>query len=304
MKKIAVVGSFVMDQIAKVDKFPSPGETIIGTTIKNFPGGKGANQAVASARLGACVKMFGKVGNDANGKTFLDLFEQEGIDVSSVTRDEQTPTGMGLIQINRDAENKIVVIPGANHTYSLDNLQSDMEAITASDLVVTQLELQNKITFELIKKCSEKKVPIILNPAPAVHIPDEILRHVTYLTPNETELEILSGMKVDSEEKLKEAIKKLLKLGVKNVIATLGKNGAVIGNADGFDFIKGYSVRPLDTVAAGDSFNGALATCIVSGMDLKASVKYANAVGGITVTREGAIPSLPLKEEVEFFLQS
>lgn len=303
MKKIAVVGSFVMDLVARVEAFPKAGQTIIGEDFERHFGGKGANQAVAAARLGAEVCMFGCVGNDDYGRGFLQLFKEETIDITHVKAKEDLPTALGLIQINKHAENKIVVVPGANFGYLEADLEEDLPAILDSALVVTQLELRHDITFKLIDACYNAGVPVLLNPAPAVAIADDILSKVTYLTPNETELEILTGMTLHSLEDVKEAIKILLDLGVKHVIATLGDKGALIGSKEGFKHIEGYKVEALDTVAAGDSFNGALAHGIVLAQPLEAVVKKANAVGALTVTQKGAIPSLPHAKRVSEFIE-
>lgn len=299
---ITVVGSFVMDLIGTVDEFPLEGQTVIGKTLNTYPGGKGANQAVAAARLGGNVKMIGMVGNDNFGETFKNLFKEENINIMNVLTSETEPTAVGLIQINNVGENKIVVIPGANYKYSIGDLENIKEEIKNSKLVITQLELKHEVTFRLIDICYELNVPIILNPAPAIEINEERLKKITYLTPNETELEILSSVKISNMKDVEQAINKLLKVGVKNVIATLGSKGAIIGNSDGLQYVEGYKVEVVDTVGAGDSFNGALAYCIVKGNNLYDAVKYANAVGALTVTRNGAIPSLPSKEEVESFI--
>lgn len=300
---ITVVGSFVMDLIGTVDNFPLEGQTVIGKTLRTFPGGKGANQAVAASRLGGNVKMVGMVGKDDFGNTFKNLFQDEGIDIEHVLTSETEPTAVGLIQINKLGENKIVVIPGANFEYSLENLNNIEVEIKKSKLIVAQLELRHEITFKLIEMCYELDIPIILNPAPAVKIKEDILNKITYLTPNETELEILSGIKINGMEDAKKAITHLLDIGVKNVIATLGSKGAIIGNSYGFQYVEGYKVEVIDTVGAGDSFNGALAYCIVEGYSLYDAVKYANAVGALTVTKSGAIPSLPNKEQVDKFIK-
>ena len=303
MKKITVVGSFVMDLIGLVDTFPKEGETVIGKTMKTLHGGKGANQAVSAARLGGDVQMIGKLGKDGYGQSFRDLFADENIDISGVLSSDTEPTALGLIQIDKNGENKIVVIPGANFDFKLEELEKNRDVLKASSLVVTQLELKHEVTFRLIDICYDLNVPLILNPAPGVEIPKKYLEKITYLTPNETELEILSGIKVIDIESAKGAINKLLDIGVENVIATLGSKGALIGNKEGFKHIKGYSVQVVDTIGAGDSFNGALAYCIVNGTSLEEAVKYANAVGALTVTGNGAIPSLPRKEVVDKFIK-
>ncbi len=303
MSKIAVIGSFVMDLVGMVDEFPLEGQTVIGNAFHTMPGGKRANQAVAAARLGANVEMFGRVGNDAYGEMFLNLFSEEGIDTSTVKKLDGYSTAVGLIQINRQAENKIVVIPGANFGYLIEDADRDSARYLSADFAVLQLELEQTVTYEIIKKCEAAGIPVMLNPAPAVRIPQEILSKVTYLTPNETEIEILTGMKVDTNDEVKAAVDLLLEMGVKNVIATLGKRGAYIGNAEMSTFIQGYEVDPVDTVAAGDSFNGALAYGLSIGNTLPEAVKYANAVGALTVTKQGAIPSLPTAHVVKRFLE-
>lgn len=304
MSVITVVGSFVMDMIGTVDEFPSEGQTVIGKTLNTYPGGKGANQAVAAARLGGKVKMIGMLGSDAFGETFKKLFNEENIDISNVLTSDEVSTAVGLIQINKAGENKIVVIPGANYKYSISDLEKVKDQLRSSSLVIAQLELRHEVVFKLIDICHELGLPLILNPAPAVEIAKEYLEKVTYLTPNESELEILSGIKINDMDDVKEAINRLLDIGVKNVIATLGSKGAIIGNSQGFIHVEGYKVDVVDTVGAGDSFNGALAYCIVNGYSLEEAVKYANAVGALAVTKNGAIPSLPRKVEVDSFIEN
>jgi ribokinase len=302
MNKITVVGSFVMDLIGTMESFPLEGQTIIGKTFKTLPGGKGANQAVAASRLGGNVEMIGMVGNDAFGDTIKKVFDEEKIAINHVLTSKESPTAVGLIQINSKGENKIVVIPGANYDYTIEALQKVKDTIKSSKLVLAQLELRPEVTFALIDLCHELGVPIVLNPAPAIPINASYLEKVTYLTPNETELEIISKMKIQSLEDTKLAIQKLLDIGVKNVIATLGSKGALIGNESGFEHVPGYTVDVVDTVAAGDAFNGAFAYGVVEGFTLNQAVRYANAVGALTVTKPGAIPSLPSKAEVDKFI--
>ncbi len=303
MKKITVVGSFVMDLIGTMENFPLEGQTIIGKTFKTLPGGKGANQAVGASRLGGDVEMIGMVGNDYFGNTFKKVFTEEKIAINHVLTSNESPTAVGLIQINSRGENKIVVIPGANYDFITEDLYKVKDTIRNSKMVLAQLEIRHEVTFALIELCYELGVPIILNPAPAIPIDASYLKKVTYLTPNETELEIISEMKIQSLESTKLAIQKLLDIGVKNVIATLGNKGALIGNDSGFEYVPGYTVDVVDTVAAGDAFNGALAYGIVEGFTLSKAVRHANAVGALTVTKPGAIPSLPCKEEVDKFIE-
>lgn len=302
MSKITVVGSFVMDMVARLEEFPKAGQTVLGKSLGIYPGGKGANQAVAARRLGGDVEMIGCVGKDGNGKTFLDLLRREGIETSHIKESEEVPTAIAQIQIDQAGENKIVVIPSANHAFTKEDLYAVKEVISKTKLVVMQLELEYEVSLEILRVCKELEVPVILNPAPAVKLPKEILGLATYVTPNETELEILTGQKTETEEELYSAAEALLDMGVKTVVATLGKRGAMIATAERKQIIEGYRVKAVDTVAAGDSFNGALAKCIADGKDLAEAVRYANAVGALAVTKQGAIPSLPTAEEVDEFL--
>ncbi|MCD5414385.1 MAG: ribokinase [Clostridiales bacterium] len=303
MSKITVIGSFVMDLIGIVNEFPLAGQTVIGKSMKTFHGGKGANQAVSAARLGGKVSMVGMVGNDDYGNTFKFLLKKENIDMSCVLTSQIEPTGVGLIQVNRLGENKIVVIPGANYEYSINDLEAVKEQIKKSGIVITQLELKHEVTFRLINLCDELNVPIIVNPAPAIKIQEEYYSKITYLTPNETELGILSGISIKNMEDVKRAIKELLNRGVKNVVVTLGSKGAIIGTQGGFQYVEGFKVNVVDTVGAGDAFNGALAYGIANkNKKLLEVVKHANAVGALSVTKRGAIPSLPTKEQVSCFV--
>lgn len=302
MADICVIGSFVMDMVARVKEFPQDGQTILGLDLNCYPGGKGANQCVAMARLGANVEMVGMLGNDGNGQVFLDLLKQENVESKNVFITDKCPTSVAQVQINERSENKIVVIPSANFMFNKENLLQAKESIKQSKLVVLQLELNEDVTHEIIDLCYDLGVDILLNPAPARKLSKEYLSKITYITPNETELSILADMPTETEEEVKKATQKLLSYGVKNVIATLGKRGASITNTNETTFIGGYKVDVVDTVAAGDSFNGALAKCIVDGKTLSNAVKFANAVGALTVTKKGAIPSLPNLKEVEKFI--
>jgi ribokinase len=293
-----------MDMVASVEEFPLAGQTVLGRSLRVYPGGKGANQCVAAARLGAQTAMIGMVGSDGNGKTFLELFQEEGIDCANVFVTEKEPTAIAQIQINAAAENKIVVIPSANFVFGEREWRQCEKAIKESAVVIMQMELNPGITEEIIRTCARLSVPVVLNPAPARNISGEVLGLATYVTPNETELELLTGMPTDTEENIYKAAGKLLSFGVRAVVATLGKRGALVADAHGKRIIPGYTVKVVDTVAAGDSFNGALAKCITEGKSLDEAVRYANAVGALTVSKQGAIPSLPTAAEVEAFIKA
>lgn len=292
-----------MDMTVMMEEFPLEGQTIIGHKMIKSPGGKGANQCIACARLGGDTEMIGMLGEDENAKEIRALFTKEKVNIEHVLSTHEEPTTIALIEINAKGQNKIVVVPAANFKYSIKDLHAMKEVIAKTELVVAQLELAPEVTFELVRLCDELNVPIILNPAPAIRLPEEILAKVTYLTPNETELSILADHPVNNIDQAKEAASKLLAMGVKNIIATLGDKGALLANSSEMKIIAGYPVKAIDTVAAGDSFNGALAKAIVDKKSLEEAVCLANAVGALTVTRSGAISSLPTANEVEAFLK-
>lgn len=302
MSKITVVGSFSMDMTVTMEQFPSEGQTIIGKKLMKSPGGKGANQCIACARLGGDVEMIGMLGEDEDGKQIKALFKEEGVVIDHVLTTSEEPTTIALIEINDAGQNKIIVVPAANFKYSVEDLNQVRSVIAKTSLVVAQLEMDLSVIEALVTMCDELNVPIILNPAPAVPLSSAVLSKVTYLTPNETELAILADHPTDTLEHIHEAAARLLTMGVKNIIATLGDKGALLANQEGMKIIAGYPVKAVDTVAAGDSFNGALAKAITDGKTLEEAIRLANAVGALTVMRQGAIPSLPTKEEVEAFL--
>lgn len=299
---ILVIGSFMMDLVVRTNRAPQAGETIVGNSFGRFPGGKGANQAVAAARLGGKVTFAGRLGRDAFGEEFLETMKREHIDTEHILIDDTAATGIGSIVLEASGENRIIVVPGANLAYSVEDVRRLEPVIQAADIMIMQLEMDFAMTEEAIAIAHRHQVPVILNPAPARALSDRLLSQVTYLTPNETELEILSGMPVNSVEDAEKAAAVLLEKGVKHVVVTLAAKGALIVDASGSVHVEGFPATPIDTVAAGDSFNGAMAFQLASNKSLVEAVRFANAVGSITVTREGAIPSLPTYEEVEALL--
>lgn len=298
---ITVVGSFVMDMVARMERFPQAGETLIGQSVQYFPGGKGANQCVAAARLGGKVQMVGMLGEDAYGRQFREILTEDGIGDQHVFAC-QLPTAVAQVQINSQGQNRIVVIPSANHAFGFGELDQVDALLRQSQLVVLQLEMRLDVTLEIIRRCHSYGVPVVLNPAPAVPLEPEILAMVTYLTPNETELAILSGMPTDTLEQQKAAARYLNGLGVRTCIATLGEAGALVSTMNEQHVVPAYRVDAVDTVAAGDSFNGALAVAITEGKPLREAVRFANAMAALTVQVSGAIPSLHTRAEVEAFL--
>ena len=291
---ITVVGSFVMDMVARMERFPQAGETTIGQSVQYFPGGKGANQCIAAARLGGNVRMAGMLGDDAYGRQFHKLLDESGVDRTHVYCCDQ-PTAVAQVQINAEGQNRIVVIPSANHAFGFED---------DSEMIILQLEMRLDVTMEIIRRCHGYGVPVLLNPAPAVPLDSEILGMVTYLTPNETELAILSGMPTDTLEQQIAAARHLNNLGVRTCIATLGEAGALVCTKEDCFVVPAYRVKAVDTVAAGDSFNGALAVALTEGKTMKEAVQFANAMAALTVQVAGAIPSLHTRAQVEEFIST
>ena len=304
MFKITVIGSLVMDQVIKLKKFPKEGDTLFGDEINYYLGGKGANQAFALTRLGADTEMIGMVGNDNFGKAFIETFKKAGTKVSNIMISSKVGTSIASILSNYQAENKIVVMHGANFEFNEKELKKVETVLKNSDLVITQLELKPEIEEAIIKLCAKYKVPVQLNPAPAYKLSKEVLSKLTYITPNDLELSILTGMKTDTLENAKKAVKKLLSMGPKNVISTLGGNGAMIGDKKGVRHIPGFKVKVVDTVGAGDAFNGGFAYAISKGHNIDEAVRFANAVGGLAVTKQGAFPSMPNLKQVNDLIKS
>ncbi len=303
MSKITVVGSFFMDNVAKMDRFPEAGETLIGKNLSLFPGGKGNNQCVAAARLGGDVEMIGMLGKDQNGETFRNILKEEGVKADQVFSCD-TPTGVAQIQIDESGQNRICVIPLSNFEFGMEEVEKIDDALKTTEILVLQYELKLNVVEELIKRAHAYGVKILVNPAPAAKIDETALGMIDYFTPNETELALVTGLPTETDEQVIAAANVLLQKGVKNVVATLGSRGALIANKDGAEIVKGYKAeKVVDTVAAGDSFNGALAVALTEGKSLKEAVRFANAMGALTVQKEGAIPSLHTRKEVEEFLE-
>ncbi|NLL43079.1 MAG: ribokinase [Firmicutes bacterium] len=301
-QEILVIGSFMMDLVVRTPRVPEEGETIIGLSFNRFPGGKGANQAVAAARLGGKVAMAGKLGEDGFGDAFLSVLEEESIDSAYVLRDVEAATGIGSITLDEAGNNRIIVVPGANMNYNLGELGEIEDVIAQSGIVMLQLEMNLDVVCEAVNLAHKHQVPVLLNPAPAQKLPDEMLAKVTYLTPNETEAKILSGIDVVDAKTAGKAAQALQAKGIKNVVVTLGDKGALVAGETGTEYVPGFPVQAVDTVAAGDAFNGALALAVVRGQSLAEAARFANAVGALAVTRPGAIPSLPTRSEVDQFM--
>ncbi len=303
MKKIVILGSCVTDLVSRMERFPNAGESVVGESFQTFLGGKGANQCVSIARLHGEVKMIGKVGNDQFGDNFIRLFKEENIDTKDIFRSDIS-TGVGNVQIDKSGQNRICIILGANLDFNLDDLTNVKNIIQSSDILLTQFEMQEEVVLAAIKFAKENNLITIVNPAPARKIKEEYLKYIDFLTPNEFELGLLTDMKTSSLEECLEASKKLFEQGVKNIVTTLGNNGALLYSQDNKVHISGYDVNAVDTVGAGDSFNGALAYALSNNVKIIDAIKFANAMGALTTTKNGAIPSLHHLEEVKAFIKN
>ena len=300
MKNICVIGSLNMDLVVNVDTMPKPGQTIIGSNFKEVPGGKGANQAVAMARLNGNVSMIGKVGEDGFGQTLINSLKNDKVDTTYI-QTANGATGVALITVDKNAQNSIVVSPGANFEVKEDDIDNNIEAIKNSDIVVLQLETPLDTIKYALNKAKELNKYTILNPAPAVKLDDEIIKNVDLLTPNETELEIISGVSIETEEDIQKAAQIMIEKGVKELIVTLGSKGSLYINKEKSMFKKAYKVEAVDTTAAGDSYTGALAVALSQDKGMEEAMDFASKVGALSVLKEGAQSSLPTLEDVENF---
>lgn len=300
MKNICVIGSLNMDLVVNVDKMPKPGQTIIGSNFKEVPGGKGANQAVAMARLNGNVSMIGKVGEDGFGQTLINALKNDKVDTTYI-KTTKGATGVALITVDNNAQNSIVVSPGANFEVKEEDIDNNIEAIKNSDIVVLQLETPLNTIKYALKKSKELNKYTILNPAPALKLDDEIIKNVDLLTPNETELEIISGVSIETEEDIQKAAQIMIEKGVKELIVTLGSKGSLYINKEKSIFKKAYKVEAVDTTAAGDSYTAALAVALSKDKNIEEAMDFASKVGALSVLKEGAQSSLPTLEDVENF---
>ena len=300
MKNICVIGSLNMDLVVNVDTMPKPGQTIIGSNFKEVPGGKGANQAVAMARLNGNVSMIGKVGEDGFGQTLINSLKNDKVDTTYI-QTAKGATGVALITVDKNAQNSIVVSPGANFEVKEDDIDNNIEAIKNSDIVVLQLETPLNTIKYALNKAKELNKYTILNPAPAVKLDNEIIKNVDLLTPNETELEIISGVSIETEEDIQKAAQIMIEKGVKELIVTLGSKGSLYINKEKSMFKKAYKVEAVDTTAAGDSYTGALAVALSQDKNIEDAMDFASKVGALSVLKEGAQSSLPTLEDVKNF---
>ncbi len=297
-KPIVVVGSINMDLVARCNQIPRPGQSLIGTGFDTTPGGKGANQAVAAARLGYPVQMVGAVGEDVFGTALLDNLNAAGVETAAVKRVDG-PSGVATILVAENGENSIVVVPGANGKVDPAYVDSQADLIGSAGMVLCQLELPIPTVRRVLDLCEDSGVPVMLDPAPAVPVPGEIWRQVAWCTPNETEAAFYLG----AESNPVNAAKQLIGRGVRSVALKRGGDGAYLAVAGGkADWASAFTVQAVDTVGAGDCFNGAFAVALLEGKDPWAAARFASAAAAISVTRKGAQASMPARNEVDEFL--
>lgn len=298
MGKIIVIGSSNTDMVVKAGRLPAPGETVIGGEFLMNPGGKGANQAVAAARLGGRVRLVAKVGNDLFGKQALQGFQRDGIDTSSLFTDAQAASGVALISVDEKGENCIVVAPGANARLTPEEVQKALETAGPENTALIQLEIPVETVDSAIRLCAAKGIPVILNPAPAHRLADDLYPNLSVIVPNETEAGLLTGVPVTDAASAETAARQLASRGVRHVVITLGAKGAYYFDGESGHLITAPVVKAIDTTAAGDCFSGALAVAVSEGQPLPDAIEFACRAAALSVTRMGAQASLPFRKEL------
>ncbi len=299
---IVVVGSSNMDLVVKSSRIPIPGETILGGDFLMVPGGKGANQAVAAAKLGAQVHFVARLGNDLFGRKSLENFRLEGLDTTYVSLTSDAPSGVALITVDEAGNNAIVVAPGANARLSPEDVRRAGDAIRSAGAVVAQLEVPLATVECAADIAHEAHVPFLLNPAPAQPLSPSLLDKVAVLTPNETEARILTGIEVVDDGTARRAARKLVRSGARAVIVTMGARGFLLADGSTMEFVPAIKVKAVDATAAGDAFAGSLAVGLAQGQGLRKAALFANWVAAFSVTRLGAQPSMPTRPELEEFI--
>ncbi|MEY8321380.1 ribokinase [Lachnospiraceae bacterium 46-61] len=299
MGNLLVVGSLNMDTVVNVSKIPQRGETILGKEISYIPGGKGANQAYAMAKLGADVTMIGCIGADANGVKLIQNLHAVHVNTKAIQVFEKQPTGTAFITVEETGENSIIVIPGANFELKREWIVQQQSYIDDCDVVVTQLETPIDSVCAVAELAKQKGKKMLLDPAPACeNLPESLLKNVSILKPNETELQILTGQQTDTEQQIVSAAKTLIDKGVEKVVVTLGEKGAMLVTENGYKMFPSKNVKAVDTTAAGDAFTAGLALKLSEGCTCEEAIQFATKVSSIVVTRKGAQTSIPTYEEV------
>lgn len=299
MEKIVIIGSANTDLIVQADRIPKPGETVLGGEFRMVSGGKGANQAVTVARLGGDASFVARVGNDLFGDELMALYAAERMDTSHIIRDPSAATGIALVSVDAQAENCIVVAPGANGCLSKADIDRARPMLAGAGYLLIQFEIPLDVVEYAIETAAVLGVKVILNPAPAALIDESCFKYIYAITPNETECELLTGIEVVSESDAVEAADLLLAKGIRNVVITCGSRGSVVRSAAFFQRIPACRVEAVDTTAAGDVFNGALAVALAEGSTLVEAAHFATCAAAVSVTRLGAQSSIPTRREVE-----
>jgi ribokinase len=304
MSKLVVLGSINADHVLQVTDFPRPGETVTGRGYRIVPGGKGANQAVAAARLGADIGFIARIGQDAIGAQMYTGFQQDGMDVQGVSIDPQLPTGIAIIYVADHGENSIGISPEANGALTPEVVEQFKPLLLAADTLLLQLEVPLETVAAAISLAHANQVKVVLNPAPARPLSAELLAQVDLITPNQTETELLTGVPVTDARSAAAAAAQFHALGIPEVMITMGKAGVWYSNRGVGKLVPGFRVQAVDTTAAGDTFNGALLAQLQRNDDMDAAIRFAHAAAAISVTRPGAQTSIPTRREVEQFLAS
>jgi ribokinase len=300
---VIILGSLNMDLVARTPHLPAPGETVTGSAFSTAPGGKGANQAVAAARLGASTRMIGRVGADAYGDALRESLRAAGVDTRLVQMDETTSTGVAIIAVDDAAENSIIVIPGANGQLDEADVTRLDAHFAGGEVLLLQLEVPLSVNLAAARVAQAHGGAVILDPAPALTLPGELYPLVDILTPNQLEAAHLTGIEINGRQDAVRAADALLVKGVRTAIIKLGAAGALYRGADGCGFVPAFEVEAVDTVAAGDAFNGGLAAALSAGHTLPEAVRQGCAVAALAVTRSGAQPSMPTASELRGFLK-
>jgi ribokinase len=303
-RTVLVVGSANMDLVVSCERFLRPGETMLGHDFGMFPGGKGANQAVACAKLGGRVHFLGKMGRDPFRDALADGLARDGVHLDGLLTDDEAPTGVALITVDARGENTIVVASGSNMRLTPADLDAHEALFAGAAVVLVQLEIPPETVLRAAELGRAHGATVVLNPAPARPLPDALLALVDFLTPNQAEAAELAGLTPDGTATAEVAARALLGRGVRHVLVTVGEEGALLVTQDGTERFPAFAVTPVDTTAAGDAFNGALAYALAEGQGLHEAIPLANAVAAVAVTRRGAQPSMPDRAALDAFLHA
>ncbi len=300
---IVVIGSLNMDMVIHVDNRPKVGETIFGKDFFMSPGGKGGNQAYAASLLGGSVAMIGCVGSDIFGYSLKDHLAKGGVNVTHIEEVNNVSSGLAFITLDKDGNNSIIVSPGANQCVTPEFVEEKEDMIAHAKLLIVQLEIPLESVMKAVSIAKKNDVPVLLDPAPAQPLPDELLKMIDYITPNETEIYQLTGIEVTDAKSAQVAAVSLIERGVKTVFSKMGEKGVTVVNSNRTYYVEGHKVQTVDTTAAGDSFSGAVGVALVNGEDIWSAAHFGNTVAALAVTKKGAQSSMPTKQEVEQFLQ-